>query len=416
MIKAIAGTIATRIIVMLISFVIVVMNTHHIGTSGQGTVALISLGILLVVALNNFLGGSAIVYLASRVDHGRLLAPCLLWTIFSVLIFIPIFGNISIVPEEHINDVLMLGGIQSLFTFQQQLLLGKRQVKEFNLTLILQVSTLLVVLYYCYIVSGLQDAHAYINGLYISFSLTLALGVIFNLKTLNSISFIGMREVYRSILKHSLFAQSSNVIQLLINRVTYVFLEQFTSRSSVGLFSVSMQLNEAALAPSKSMATVQYSELANSKEKSANTSLTTNLLKVSLAITLLIGGTLALLPDSLYTFIFGDDTVGIQPLIRALLPGMLAMSMSSILAHHFSGTGRYYINTIGAMAALATLICLGYLIIPDAGTLGAAHCLSATFCLQMLLLLTFFLVLDKPSANEMLKPSISLEVFREFRK
>ncbi|MFT4679612.1 MAG: O-antigen/teichoic acid export membrane protein [Flavobacteriales bacterium] len=415
MIKIIAGTVATRIVVMLISFAIVVMNTHHIGTEGQGTVALVSLGILLVVAFNNFLGGSAIVYLASRVPHGRLLAPCLLWTIFSVLIFIPIYRNMAIVPDEHINDVLILGGIQSLFTFQQQLLLGKRKVKEFNITLILQVTTLLGVLYFCYLMSGLRDSHAYINGLYASFTLTLILGIIFNFKTLHSISFKGMPKVFKEILKHSLYAQSSNVIQLLINRVTYVFLEQFTSRSSVGLFSVSMQLNEAALAPSKSMATVQFSELANSDNKLANTSLTINLLKVSLFITLLIGGTLALLPDALYTFIFGDDTVGIQPLIQSLFPGMLAMSMSSILAHHFSGTGRYHINTIGAVIALVTLISLGYLIIPESGILGATQCLSVTFGVQMLVLLSFFLIQDKPSLNEMLKPSISLDVFREFR-
>ncbi len=415
MIRAIAGTIATRVIVMFVTFAVVVMNTHHIGTSGQGTVALISLGILLVVALNNFLGGSAIVYLASRIGHGQLIVPCFLWTLLSILFFIPIFNNLAIVPEEHISDVLILGGIQSLFTFQQQLLLGKRKVKEFNLTTILQVITLFGVLYYCYIVSDLQDAQAYINGLYISFTFTLILGILFNHKTLHSFTFKGIAGVTKSILKHSLFAQSSNVIQLLINRVTYVFLEQFTSRSSVGLFSVSMQLNEAALAPSKSMATVQYSELANSKNKSANITLTINLLKVSLVTTLLTGGILALIPDALYTWIFGDETVGIQPLIRMLLPGMLAMSLSSILAHHFSGTGRYFINTIGAVSALATLIILGYTIIPKDGIMGAAQCLSLTFCLQMLVLLTFFILQDKPSMKELLRPTIKLDGLRNFR-
>ncbi|MCB0760595.1 MAG: hypothetical protein KDC12_03655 [Flavobacteriales bacterium] len=412
MIKSIASTVLTRIAVMALTFVVVVLNTNYIGATGQGTVALISLGILLQVAINNFVGGTAVVYLATRVSPGQLMPPALIWTLLSAVLFYFLLPALDVVPTEYVYDVVWLGVIQSLFTFQQQLLLGKRRIHGYNISLMTQMASLLIAVAYGYIALGNRDASAYVDGLYVSFWVTLLVSIFINRRDIQAFSFSDFFAVLGRLLRHGFFGQTSNVIQLLINRMLYVILDQFTGRAQVGLFSVGMQVNEAALAPSKSMATVQFSEISASRKREQSLHITLNMLKVSCYITALALLVLCVIPNGVFQWVFGDEIDGLNGVILRLAPGMFALSVSGILAHHFSGTGRFYVNTLGSVLALVVVLTGGYLYIPEGGITAAAWALSAAFSLQALFLLIMFMVMDKPNAKD-LNFKVDLSVFRQ---
>lgn len=412
MLKSIFGTIGTRIAVMGMTVGIVLLNTHKIGAEGQGTVALISLGILLIFSLNNFIGGGAIVYLTPRMPRGSLFMPSIIWSVISTLVFWLIFSNFDIVPAEFVSDILILGFIQSLFGYQQQVMLGRQNIKAFNGMVIIQwfiLLTTLAVLYY-----GLEwiDPASYIKSLYVSFTLVFLVGLYLTRSEI-SMRVTAIDKTIKSIVALGFYTQTSNVLQLLINRFSFILLDQPDSRSDVGVFSVGMQINEAALAPSKSAATVQYAGLSNSTDQKRNLKLSVDLLKISVLVTLIAASGAVLLPESFYLWLFGDEMMGLSSVLKWLFPGMMAMSATSILAHHFSGTGRPMHNMIASIFAFILIISLGYHYIPIQGITGAAWITSASFGVQMLYLTLAFLFLEKPGWR-MLFSRIDFKSLREF--
>ena len=66
MIRAITGTLINRLLVMVLAMAVVVLNTNFLGDLGQGEVALLNLGILVMLSVAHFISGGAVVYLVPR--------------------------------------------------------------------------------------------------------------------------------------------------------------------------------------------------------------------------------------------------------------------------------------------------------------------------------------------------------------
>ena len=414
MIKSVANTILSRIVVILFSFAVVWMNTNNIGATGQGDVALIVLGILLIVSINNFMGGGAIVYLTSRVDPRGLFAPCFLWTLVSVGLFAAASLFYPIVPEEYFQHVLILGFLQSLFVFHQQIALGRNRVWQFNALTICQWFMTAGSLAYFYFAKGELMTFSFVKALYISFGTTFILGIILTGKEWIKFDLRLFKKATQEIWRYGFYSQTGNIFQLLAYRLAFVFLDQlYKSREAVGIFSVGMQLNEAAMMPAKSMGMVQYAKLSNSDDPSYNLNLSVNLMKFALAITILIAGVVVVLPESFYLWVFGNEMIGLKIILTLLAPGMGALAISSITAHHFSGVGLHKHNSIGSLVTLATLVGLGIFIIPEQGIKGAAWVSAATYIVQAIYLFTVFVVTQKPSTRQILSLKIDWQLLRD---
>ena len=413
MIKSVAHTILSRIVIILLSFAVVWMNTNNIGAAGQGDVALIVLGILLIVSINNFMGGGAIVYLTSRVDPSGLFAPCFLWTLISVGLFATVSLFYPIVPPEYLRHVLILGSLQSLFVFHQQIALGRNRVWQFNSLTICQWFMTAASLAYFYFSREELITFSFVKALYISFGTTFFLGLILTGKEWIKIDLSLFKIATQEIWRYGFYSQTGNIFQLLAYRLAFVFLDQLhKSREAVGVFSVGMQLNEAAVMPAKSMGMVQYAKLSNSDDSEYNLNLSVNLIKIALAVTILIAGIVVLLPESFYLWVFGEEMLGLKMILTLLAPGMGALAISSIAAHHFSGIGLHKHNSIGSLVTLVTLAGLGLFVIPEQGMNGAAWVSAVSYIVQAVYLLTVFVVTQKPSIRQMLTTKIDWNLLR----
>lgn len=414
MIKSVANTIISRVGIILLSFAVVWMNTNKIGAAGQGDVALIVLGILLIVSINNFMGGGAIVYLTSRVNPRGLFMPCFLWTLISVGLFACVSLIYPVVPEEYLQHVLILGLLQSLFVFHQQIALGRNRVWQFNVLTICQWLTTASALAFFYFIQEELVTFSFVKALYVSFAITFILGLILTGKEWIRIDLSQFKNATQEIWRYGFYSQTGNVFQLLAYRLAFVFLDQlYNSREAVGVFSVGMQLNEAAVMPAKSMGMVQYAKLSNSDDSKYNLNLSVNLMKIALAVTILIAGVVVLLPESFYLWVFGEEMVGLKMILMLLAPGMGALAISSIAAHHFSGVGLHKHNSIGSLVTLATLVSLGYFVIPEQGINGAAWVSATSYSVQAIYLFIVFVVTQKPTAAQILSLKIDWKLLRD---
>ena len=144
MIKNIFSTIFTRFINAIISFIVIIIISQKFGAEGTGTIGLILLGITIIVMINNFVGGSALVYLVPRYDLYKLLIPSYIWALITSVPVAILLSITGLIPHEFTYHVMLLSLIFSLTSINQMFILGKEKIKLFNLTSLAQMLVLLV--------------------------------------------------------------------------------------------------------------------------------------------------------------------------------------------------------------------------------------------------------------------------------
>jgi len=198
--------------------------------------------------------------------------------------------------------------------------------------------------------------------------------------------------------------------------LNYYLLNAYVDTAHVGVYSNSVSLAESIWIISNSVALVQYARISNSTDKEYNQKLTLNLWKICFVISLAAVIVLALLPSSLYMFIFGPEFGDMSHIIRILAPGVLCYSIFLILGHYYSGSGRYFMNTLAALCGLLATLVGGFVLVPRMATTGAAITASVAYTLNAVFLLICFLKeSDFRPKDLLLTPSELKEYFVEIK-
>jgi len=409
------GTLGSRLLVMLLTMVIVLMNSRLLGAEGQGTAALIQLGILIIVSISNFLGGGAVVFLTPRVAPGKLVIPAYIWAICSAVLAYGVFSIFPVVPNDYILEISLLGALQSLFSFHLMILLGKEKITSYNVVITSQVLILVVALAYFYS-ENTANIGFFIDALFVSFSCTFAIALLLSFKLIyKTISFDKI--VLYELWKYGKSTQMGNVIQMLNYRLNFILLEYFGGgRTAVGVYSIGLYGSEAIWNVSKSLATIQYSKIANTTEEKANQTLTLAFFHITFVLTLFLAAIAMAVSDATYQWIFGEEMIGIQSLLMILAPGIVANACSGILSHFFSGTGRPELNLKASAISLLALLASGLTFIPQFGIKGAALAAAITYITQCLVLIYFFVRSEKVELKSMLPSKQSWQVIKALSK
>ncbi|MBL7942221.1 MAG: hypothetical protein JNM00_05620 [Flavobacteriales bacterium] len=382
--KAVWHALGSRYAMMLASLGVVWLNSHFLGTSGLGTIALINAGILLQVMISGCVAGGALVYLVPRMNAGKLLGAGLLWMMLSVAITGVVFLLVDIVPAEWRLHTLALGLLQSAFFFLQQLMLGQERIRHYNYLLAFQPLSLLFLLLMFYI--GYHDVSvtSFVICLYLSFIATLFVTVRrWGVKQLR-FHFVGWRTSMTEVLRFGWKAQAGNLFHLINLRGPSVLLEHSlaNARPLIGLLALGLYACEAVWNVAKSLSTVQYARIANMQETTEMKSLTRSYMRRSVLFTSAAALVVALFPDAWYSAILGTDVGGLHTVMLCLLPALMANSTSIILAHYFSGRGAYHVTMQASLIGLIPAMAFGILFIPTYGLAAATAMVSIALVVQ----------------------------------
>ena len=105
-------SIATRALLLAFTTAVILLNARVLGASGQGEIAWIQLGILVVTGVSGFLAGGAVVYLQKEIPLRDMLLPGHTWLVISALL--GTWGGISagFLPAEHFGAMAGLGWLK----------------------------------------------------------------------------------------------------------------------------------------------------------------------------------------------------------------------------------------------------------------------------------------------------------------
>ncbi|HET6243565.1 MAG: polysaccharide biosynthesis C-terminal domain-containing protein [Bacteroidetes bacterium] len=391
MLKKISSTIGVKAITAIFAFLTLIITARILGTEGRGIIGLFMATVSFAIMFNYLIGGSTLVYLSSRHPNNTLIWSSYIWAVFSnALAFVIIsLSNSSI--AEYANHIFVISLLTSLFQINLNMLLGRENVLKYNLYSLLMVSLNFLLICLLFLILEWHSIESFIYSLYVSLAVCFILSL-FALKGSLDLKFdknLWITGV--TAMSFGFISQLANISQLLNLRLSFYLIEYYTFTENVGVYSTGTTLTESIWMIAGSMALVQYAIVSNSRDRRESMEMSAKMARVSLILTLMALIPLLILPESFYTYIFGEGFRGIKNVIYALSPGVLSIGFSMAFSHYFAGVGNYKINAIcSGSGLLVTLVC-SLLMIPLWGIVGAGIASSIAYLFISFLLIVFFI-------------------------
>jgi O-antigen/teichoic acid export membrane protein len=367
--------------------------------------------------LNELVGGGAIVFLSARYSARSLIVLSYLWGLIICVLLYVLLYYIDLVPEEYILHTVVLGFLMSVTGVNTKVLLGKEKINAFNIVFIIQALTILITVSFVYFILNAVSVTDYIVSLYVSYILTVIISAIYTLPYFKE-KRKSSPGILKEMIKLGLMSQVAQISQFFNYRFAFYLVKRLMSMTDIGIFSLGTQLSESTWLVSKSVALVEYSKVANSKDKMYSKKITIAFIQLMVIVTGLLLAVLLIIPSDLYILIFGEEFSGIKKILCYLSPGIFLWSTTIIISRYFSGLGKIHINTITSLIGLVVTVSLGFYLINDYQLKGAAILNSLSYTLATVFIICCFvkdtrlkwkdLIINKSMINTILKETVSI--------
>ncbi len=376
MVRKVLYTFASRLSNILVTLGVSVIISNALGASGRGEQALILLGVTLVCLFTQVAGGSALVFLTPRYPGKQLLSAAYIWIVLSGIVGWAGLFTFSAI-EVYAWHILAISIIHSIWSANAFYLLGKEKSNWFNALNFIYSASMLIYLSAVWMVGELSLMH-YVISLYLGHAFALFISF-FGLKGELEGGRTELSTLLKKFIHHGGFIQLANIAQLLKYRIHVYIILYYLGDTQLGIYSNALAIAEGVWIISRSIAIVQFGKVANEKDDAVSRKLTLDYTWVSIGLSMLAVAVLLLMPDSLFTWVFGKDFTGIHGILVYLSVAIVALAASNLFSHYFSGTGKNHINFIGSALGLVITAGLGYWLIPIRGLDGAAIATSIAF-------------------------------------
>lgn len=406
MVRKILGNFGVRLLSAIMNLMIAVVVSQYIGATGKGEQSLVLTMIAIVTIFDNMVGGASIVYLTNKLRIRELFFAAYLWTFLVSVVCYFILSHMELVPAKFIVSVLILSAISSIVSIHSSILLGKENLKSFNLLSFLVPLLTLSALFLQFALNWNRTAEAYVYALYLSYGFTFLMSILLIAKHVRKDSDFQLSNTwitFKSLLFYGFQNQLAHIFQLLSFRISYFFLERYCGEAEVGIYSNAVSVIESIWMISTSISLWQYAKISNSTDVNYTKNITEQLTKYGLLTAFVALSALLFIPSEFYSWLFGKEFNGLNELMFYLAPGIWVFNYALIIGHYFSGHGKYYVNAIASGIGLIVTCMAAYYFIPTLKIQGAAITASLSYFVTSIVVILYF---KKEGANFVVFPSI----------
>jgi O-antigen/teichoic acid export membrane protein len=192
---------------------------------------------------------------------------------------------------------------------------------------------------------------------------------------------VGVRfrmDVFRLGFRYALKTYLVALLGFLVLRSSIFMLERLQGSSDVGYFSIAAQVADVVAILPMSVALVLFPRLVRDAEARWDVT-RRNAVVVGVALTA-VAIVLGVAARPLIELAFGTAFAPSANVLRGLLPGIVAIGVTTILSQHLAAVGLPRMLIVIWLAGLGMMLGLGRWLIPTHAGVGAAVALSATYC------------------------------------
>ena len=405
----------TKIGNLIVGVVFSILVARILGPEGKGIYSLTVLFSSLFVTFLNFGLGPATVFFAAKGEYTRktilennLLAIIIL-SLGGILLGILILSLTGQkiypdIPRELLILSLLLIPL-NLFNNQlaTQYLLGVNKINKFNLA---SFGLVLFPFFFFVVVIVLfgPNLSAVIWSRIIGLAVVAIILFFWLSQSIGKLSLGLNTEYIKNAYRYGIKAYLGNVIGFLNYRVEVFLLGYYLPISTVGYYTIAVGLAESLWMVSKSAGTLIFPAVSAEQDEDRKKTFTPLVMRTVIGITALAAVVLFFLADWLLPLVYTDLYLPSVPLFRILLPGIVLISGSRILANDIAGRGKPILNTyVGGVGFLIQLI-LNLSLIPFYGAIGAAWASTTAYLFLLVVRLAVYLRISGNSLRSVILP------------
>lgn len=369
MIRKILHTIFTKFSSAGLGFLTIILISQILGVEAKGEQAIMVYNINLLLMLFTLIGNSTLIYLTPRKDFSNLIIPSFLWIVITAILVSLFFPNICVF-------IAVLAAISEINQF---LLLGKQKISQANILKLIYPLISFSYILILWLFNRFTSVEDFITAMLIAYIVSFFYGIFALRDEYKNLKLISKQELtssFKTLFSLGVTKQIGYIAQSMNYRLCFYILGFYCGETLVGIYSNAVSLSEAVMLFGSSLALVQYSSLSNNENDSSSKQFSWKMSKINGIFTALALLVLCLLPQSVYSFIFGKGFEDISQAIRILSIGVLPLSIASNFTQYFYAKGNFKISTFASIIGLGVTIIAGLILIPKYQLQGAA--LTAT--------------------------------------
>ena len=369
MIRKILHTIFTKFSSAGLGCLTIILISQILGVEAKGEQAIMVYNINLLLMLFTLIGNSTLIYLTPRKDFSNLIIPSFLWIVITAILVSLFFPNICVL-------IAVLAAISEINQF---LLLGKQKISQANILKLIYPLVSFSYILILWLFNRFTSVEDFITAMLIAYIVSFFYGIFALRDEYKNLKLISKQELtssFKTLFSLGVTKQIGYIAQSMNYRLCFYILGFYCGETLVGIYSNAVSLSEAVMLFGSSLALVQYSSLSNNDNDKTSKQFSWKMSKINGLFTAFALLVLCLLPQNVYTFIFGEGFEEISSAIRILSIGVLPLSIASNFTHYFYAKGNFKISTVASLIGLAITIIAGLILIPKYQLQGAA--LTAT--------------------------------------
>lgn len=396
MLKSVTYSLLTKLTVGFINFLILVLSSRYLGVVSRGEISIFLLNIMLMQIVNEIYTGYSIIHFIPKFNWRKLVLTGIGYT----FIICTLCNAIIIAVNRQLPDYKWSGYALSLLvmlnTFNCVLILGRQNIRLYNILCFIQPFVLLFGVVFWVFVRHQYTFAAYFFPLLISFLVAfivsgLTLFVKFPLKKQDR------QFNLKPILLNGLLYQLGLWMFIFCNRFSYYLLPD---NKEVGLYSSASVIAESVLIISHAISPVLISRSANNE---LNTDSRTILSVAKMASVLSAGLILIIcvLPEEFYLLLLGQGFEGISGVLRYYAPGVIMVVFFTILGNFFVAKGIQKTTTMAHGIGFLSSLILAPILISNYGPRGAAYNAILAYSLITIAITSAFLSQNKLNLKDL---------------
>ena len=377
----VAGTFATRILMIFNSVVAGVIVARWLGAKGVGELAVINVAVATIVQLGSFGLPSSNTYFIAQ-DQARVRAAAVNSLIFALVVGTILAVGLSALASLHPDwfgfvspELIHIASIsipfQLIGLIGLNILLAVGKVKAFNLLDLAGQSFVLInaVLVLLVLNRGLEMLVTLNTAASILVSIIVASLLIVSAKALAQSEWRADMTLLRRMIGYGIKFHVSILAGAIILRADLLVVNHFRGAAEAGVYSVASQFGLLLMLLPGVIATLLFPRVtAEQDARGETTCLVTRYTTFIMFLCCLAAVPFSLLLPLLYGSAFSDAT----NLLLILLPGVYLMGLESVLVQHFNALGLPRAIPLYWVATLVLNLILVFALVPRFGAQGAA--------------------------------------------
>ena len=403
MIRDVVLSLATYAVTIPAGVITSILTARVLGVAGRGEYFYIITLASLVVQFGHLGLASSNIYALAK-NHTLLprLAANNIWvsliagtfTAFVVLLLVAGW-NVTKWEETHSWLLFVMGPVKLYSLLASNLLIGLTRIRQYNLFQIVSAFFQLTAI-------GIAAWMSWgVGGFLTAIALTAAAAALVLMWFLAKLHSLRWRFDWELLGSQFGYARRVYVVTLLgygVSRVGVLFLDHYAGKSEIGIYSIAVQLTDVLAILPSTTAMVLFPNLLKSDIQGQYAR--------ALAVTWRIGLIMLTLCFSigvaaywLIPMLFGDAFMPAVYVLWWMLPGMLALSMTTIISQYLAAEGMPRGNVLAWIAGLLFLVVSCQQLVPQWGARGAAMGLSLTYVLLGCILFAFARTYHRKAVN-----------------